>query len=166
MLGSKSVTTELTSKSPKKKNAEKLLRQILFRNRFFFTKSFAEETRIIGQELEKDRYAATKHVLRSVATQRPNTCSARSLRSDRVRAKAQSLRSDQTSILLGRYVTTELEQELGRYVETDLEPKFGRYVATELFRNINTTSVHAFSSTLRCYFPNTVANPSHVPRHF
>ncbi|KAF3503931.1 hypothetical protein F2Q69_00041069 [Brassica cretica] len=86
--------------------------------------------------------------------QRPNACSARSLHSDRVRAKAQSLHSDQTSIPLGRYVATELE------------PKFGRYIATELFRNVDTTSVRAFSSTLRCYLPNTVANPSHVPRHF
>ncbi|KAF3553005.1 hypothetical protein F2Q69_00014693 [Brassica cretica] len=83
--------------------------------------------------------------------QRPNTCSARSLHSDQVRAKAQSLRRDQTSIPLGRYVATELE------------PKFGRYVATKLFRNVYTTSVQAFSSTLRCYLPNTVANPSHVP---
>ena len=31
-------------------------------------RTFAEETRIIGQELEKDRYAATKRVLCSVAT--------------------------------------------------------------------------------------------------
>nr|VDC89544.1 unnamed protein product [Brassica oleracea] len=48
--------TKLTSKSPKKKT-EKLLRQILFRNKLFLTKSFAEETRVIGQELEKSRYA-------------------------------------------------------------------------------------------------------------
>ncbi|KAF3612012.1 hypothetical protein DY000_02046265 [Brassica cretica] len=73
-------------------------------------KTFAEETRVIGQELEKDRYAATELVLR---------------RSDRVRAKARSLRSDRTSIPLGHYV------------------------ATELFRNVDTTLVHAFSSTLR-----------------
>ncbi|KAF3502379.1 hypothetical protein F2Q69_00041219 [Brassica cretica] len=76
---------------------------------------------------------------------------------------------------LGRYVATELELELGRYVvtecllglyvATEFEPNFVRYVATELFRNVNTTSVHALSSTLRCYLPNTVANPSHVPRH-
>ncbi|KAF3572393.1 hypothetical protein F2Q69_00059983 [Brassica cretica] len=91
---------------------------------------------------------------RRIVTQRPNACSARSPRSDRVRAKAQSLHRDQTPIPLGRYVVTELE------------PKFGRYVATELFRNIDTTSVHAFSSTFRCYLPNTVANPSHVPHHF
>ncbi|KAF2537701.1 hypothetical protein F2Q70_00001766 [Brassica cretica] len=89
-----------------------------------------------------------------MVTQRPNACSAWSLRSDQVRAKAQSLHNNQTPIPLGRYVATELE------------PKFGHYVATELFRNVDTTSVHAFSSTLRCYPPNTVANPSHVPRHF
>ena len=67
------------SKSPKKKK-KNLLRQTLFRNRFFITKSFAEETRVIRQELEKDRYAATEHVLatefepklgRYVATEHP-----------------------------------------------------------------------------------------------
>ncbi|KAF3560689.1 hypothetical protein DY000_02015468 [Brassica cretica] len=110
--------------------------------------------------------------------QRPNACSARSLRSDQIRAKAQSLHNNQTPIPLGRYVATELllelgryiatklKPKLGRYVATELEPKFGRYVATELFRNVDTASVHAFSSTLRCYLPNTIANPSHVPRHF
>ncbi|KAF2539643.1 hypothetical protein F2Q68_00021049 [Brassica cretica] len=60
---------------------------------------------------------------RRIVTQRPNACSARSLRSDRVRAKAQSLHSDQTPIPLGRYVATELEQKLG----TELEPELGRY---------------------------------------
>ncbi|KAF3541409.1 hypothetical protein F2Q69_00023725 [Brassica cretica] len=127
---------------------------------------------------------------RRIVTQRPNACSIRSLRSDLVRAKAHSLHSDQTPIPLGlyvatvlepelsryvaikleselgRYVATELEPKFGRYVATELEPKFGRYVATELFRNVDTTSVHAFSSTLRCYLRNTVANPSHVLRHF
>ena len=67
LLGSKTVMTKLTSKSLKKKT-KNLLRETLFRNRFFFTKSFAEEMRVIGQELEKDRYAATEHVLCSVAT--------------------------------------------------------------------------------------------------
>ncbi|KAF3535285.1 hypothetical protein F2Q69_00022500 [Brassica cretica] len=56
-----------------------------------------------------------------VVTQRPNVCSARSLRNDRARAKAP----------LGRYVATEHEPKLGRYVATELEPKLGRYVATE-----------------------------------
>ncbi|KAF2591618.1 hypothetical protein F2Q70_00038236 [Brassica cretica] len=41
----------------------------------------------------------------------------------------------------------------------------GRYVATVLFRNVDMTFVHAFSSTLRCYLPKTVANPFHVSRH-
>ncbi|KAF2540912.1 hypothetical protein F2Q68_00031424 [Brassica cretica] len=69
----------------------------------------------------------------------------------------------------GRYVATELEPKLGPYVVTELEPKLGRYVvterslgryvATELFRNVDTTLVHAFLSTLRCYLPKTVANP-------
>ncbi|KAF2597339.1 hypothetical protein F2Q68_00008965 [Brassica cretica] len=76
-----------------------------------------------------------------------------SLRSDQARAKARSLRSDRASIPLGRYVATELK------------PKLGRYVATEIFRNVDTTLVHAFSSTLRCYLLKTVANPFHVPRH-
>ncbi|KAF3601662.1 hypothetical protein F2Q69_00035054 [Brassica cretica] len=115
---------------------------------------------------EEEKRESSDKSSRRIVTQRPNACSARSLRSDRVRAKAQSLRSDQTPIPLGRYVATELVLEHGRYVATGLEPKFGRYVATELFRNVDTTSVNAFSSTLRCYLPNTVANPSHVPRHF
>ncbi|KAG5374517.1 hypothetical protein IGI04_042169, partial [Brassica rapa subsp. trilocularis] len=42
---------------------------------------------------------------------------------------------------------------------------FGRYVATELFRNVDTTPVHAFSSILRCYLPKTVGNSVHVFRH-
>ena len=67
VLGSKTVATKLTSKSPKRKRRN-LLRQILFQNRFFFTKIFAEETRVIEQELEKVRYAATERVLRSAAT--------------------------------------------------------------------------------------------------
>ena len=47
-----------------------------------------------------------------------------------------------------------------------LEQELGRYVATELFRNVDTTLVHAFSSTLRCYLPKTVANPFHVSPPF
>ncbi|KAF3526613.1 hypothetical protein F2Q69_00049315 [Brassica cretica] len=89
---------------------------------------------------ERKRESSDKSSKR-VATQGPNACSARSLRSDRARAKARSLRSDRTSIPLGHYV------------------------ATELFRNIDTTLVHAFSSTLRCYLPKTVANPFHFPRY-
>ncbi|KAF3536339.1 hypothetical protein F2Q69_00021928 [Brassica cretica] len=58
--------------------------------------------------LRKKRESSDKSSRRTI-TQRPNACSARSLRSDRVRAKAQSLRSDQTPIPLGHYVATELE---------------------------------------------------------
>ena len=67
LLGSKTVTTKLTFKTSEEEN-ENFLRQILFRNRFFLTKSFAEEKRGIRQELEKGRYATTERVFRSVAT--------------------------------------------------------------------------------------------------
>ncbi|KAF3585093.1 hypothetical protein F2Q69_00028915 [Brassica cretica] len=83
----------------------------------------------------------------------------------RTRARKGSLHSDRTRVPLGRYVASELEPKLGRYVVTELEPKLSRYVATELFRNVDTTLVHAFSSTLRCYLPKAVANPFHVSRH-
>ncbi|KAF3561303.1 hypothetical protein DY000_02017259 [Brassica cretica] len=83
-----------------------------------------------SKALRRKRESSDKSPKR-IVTQRPNTCSARSLHSDRVRAKAQSLRSDRTSIPLGRYVATELEPELGRYVATELEPKIGRYVAND-----------------------------------
>ncbi|KAF2566272.1 hypothetical protein F2Q68_00025988 [Brassica cretica] len=115
--------TKLTSKSPKKKNVEN-----------FFDKYFFEIDSSLRKPLRTKRESLDKSS-RRIVTQRPNTCSARSLRSDRVRTKAHSLRSDQTPIPLGRYVATELEQELeqelGRYVATELEPKIGRYVATE-----------------------------------
>ncbi|KAF2560100.1 hypothetical protein F2Q68_00016388 [Brassica cretica] len=92
--------------------------------------------------------------------QKPNACSARSLHSNRAEAEARLLRSDRASFLLGRYVATELEPKLGLYVATEplarnveLDPKLGRYVATEcslgryiateLFRNVDTTLVHA-----------------------
>ncbi|KAF3484551.1 hypothetical protein F2Q69_00053010 [Brassica cretica] len=80
------VTTKLTFKTSEEEN-ENFLRQILFRNRFFLAKSFAEETRDIGQELEKGRYVATELEPSPVAT--------RSLCSDRARAK------------LGRYIANE-----------------------------------------------------------
>ncbi|KAF2613318.1 hypothetical protein F2Q70_00010821 [Brassica cretica] len=102
----------------------------------------------LRKALRRKRESSDKSSKR-IVTQQPNTCSARSLRSNQVRAKARSLRSDRTSIPLGRYVVTELESKLGRYV------------ATELFRNVDTTLVHAFSSTLQCYLPKTVANPFH-----
>ncbi|KAF3571211.1 hypothetical protein F2Q69_00060990 [Brassica cretica] len=95
MWGSKTVTTTLTSKSPKKKKVEK-----------FFDKYFFEIDSSLRKALRRKRESSDKSPKR-IVTQRPNTCSARSLRSDRVRAKAQSLRSDRTSIPLGRYVAIE-----------------------------------------------------------
>ncbi|KAF3508327.1 hypothetical protein F2Q69_00007886 [Brassica cretica] len=100
------VTTKLTPKFPKKKN-------ILF----------SKQILLYEKPLRKKRESSDKSS-RRIVTQRPNACSARSLRSDQVRAKAQSLHDNQTPIPLGRYV------------------------ATELFRNVDTTSVYAFSSTL------------------
>ncbi|KAF3543744.1 hypothetical protein DY000_02006534 [Brassica cretica] len=135
MVGSKTITTKLTSKSLKKKNVET-----------FFDKYFFEIDSSLQKALRRKRESLDKSPKRNV-TQRQNTCSARSLRSDRVRAKVRSLRSDRTSIPLGRYVATELE------------PKFRSYVVTG--RSIATTLVHAFLSTLRCYLPKTVANPFH-----
>ncbi|KAG5375468.1 hypothetical protein IGI04_040064 [Brassica rapa subsp. trilocularis] len=117
------------------------------------------------------RYVATERPFRSVATYRPSTSQARSLRSNRA------------SVLLGRYVATELEPSSqpsvrpARSLRPSIRParllrsdraraKLGRYVAmTELFQNVKTTPVHAFSSILRCYIPKTVANSVHVFRH-
>ncbi|KAF3568218.1 hypothetical protein DY000_02013615 [Brassica cretica] len=81
----------------------------------------------------------------------------RSLRSDRVRAK------------LGRYVRSARSLRSDRSARSlrcdRVRAEARSYVATELFRNVDTTLVHAFSSTLRCYLPKTVANPFHVSRH-
>ncbi|KAF2584388.1 hypothetical protein F2Q70_00035679 [Brassica cretica] len=106
-VGVKNGYDEVNVQIPEEEKHRKILRQIYFRNRFFFTKN------LCGRN--------TNH---------------------RTRAQEGSLRSDQKRAPLGRYV------------------------ATELYRNVDTTSIHASSSTLRCYLPNTVANPSHVPRHF
>ncbi|KAG5411092.1 hypothetical protein IGI04_007411 [Brassica rapa subsp. trilocularis] len=103
---------------------------------FFLTKNFAEEKQDIRRELERVRYAATG-----------------------------------LEPKLGRYVATKLSQtrslrsDRASVLATGLEPKFDRYVATELFRNVDTTQVHAFSSNLRCYLPKTVANSVHVFRY-
>ncbi|KAF2580358.1 hypothetical protein F2Q68_00005426 [Brassica cretica] len=50
-----------------------------------------------------------------VATQRPNACFAR------------SLRSDQAFLPLGRYIATELEPKLGRYVATERKERSIRH---------------------------------------
>uniref|UniRef100_A0A0D3BRT3 Uncharacterized protein n=1 Tax=Brassica oleracea var. oleracea TaxID=109376 RepID=A0A0D3BRT3_BRAOL len=44
---------EVNVQIPKEEKRRNLLRPILFRNRFFFTKSFAEETRVIGKRARK-----------------------------------------------------------------------------------------------------------------
>ncbi|KAG5400334.1 hypothetical protein IGI04_014941 [Brassica rapa subsp. trilocularis] len=80
-------------------------------------------------------------------------------------SQARSLRSDRASVLLGRYIATELSQ--ARSLRSDRAcVLFGCYVATELFRNVDTTPIHAFSSILRCYLPKTVVNSVHVFRPF
>ncbi|KAF3511545.1 hypothetical protein F2Q69_00007473 [Brassica cretica] len=83
---------------------------------------------------------------------------ARSLRSDRALGWTWLLRSDRTACMRGNYATVELGYDQA-FAPLD------RYAASELFQNVDATLVHAFSSTLRCYLPKTVANPFHVPRH-
>ncbi|KAF2574976.1 hypothetical protein F2Q70_00002221 [Brassica cretica] len=73
----------------------------------------------------------------SAITQLPHMHAVRSLRSDRASVATEHRDRAKARLLLGHYV------------------------ATELF----TTLVHAFSSTLRCYLPKTVAKPFHVSRH-
>ena len=74
----------------------------------FFDKYFFEvDSSLRKKPLRKKRESSDKSS-RRIVTQRPNACSARSLRSNQVRAKAQSLHNSQTPIPLGRYVATEL----------------------------------------------------------
>ncbi|WZY86948.1 hypothetical protein YC2023_033332 [Brassica napus] len=69
-----------------------------FRNRFFLTKKLWGRKNETSDESSKQ-----------VVTQRPSVRPARSLCSDRARAKARSLYSDRASVSLGRYVATEPE---------------------------------------------------------
>uniref|UniRef100_M4DZU8 Uncharacterized protein n=1 Tax=Brassica campestris TaxID=3711 RepID=M4DZU8_BRACM len=64
-------------------------------------------------------------------------------------------------------VTTQLpHMQTARSMRSDqARTELGRYVATKLFQNDDTTQIHAFSSTLRCCLPKTVANPFHVFCH-
>ncbi|KAF2536070.1 hypothetical protein F2Q70_00004756 [Brassica cretica] len=103
-----------------------------------FDKYFFEIDSFLRKALRRKHETSDKSS-KKVATQRPNACSARSL-AKLGRYQARSLRSDRASVPLGRYV------------------------ATELFQNVDTTLVHAFSSTLRCYLPKTVVKPFHVSR--
>ncbi|KAF3529039.1 hypothetical protein DY000_02041137 [Brassica cretica] len=59
----------------------------------FFDKYFFEIDSSLRKALRRKLETSDKS-LKRVATQRPNACSARSLRRDRTRAKARSLRSD------------------------------------------------------------------------
>ncbi|KAF3589030.1 hypothetical protein F2Q69_00030223 [Brassica cretica] len=144
---------EVNDQIPEEENVE------TFFDIYFFEIDFS-----LRKALRRKRESSDKSSKR-VTTQQPNACSARYLHSNRARAKARSLRSDRASVLLGCYVATELEHSFGRYIVTELErslsryvateleqkigryEKLGRYVATELFRNVDTTLVHAFSST-------------------
>ena len=101
-VGVKNGYDKLTSKSPKKKKVEN-----------FFDKYFLEIDSSLRKAIQRKRESSDKSPKR-IVTQRPNTCSNRSLRSVRVRAKAQSLRSDRTSIPFGLFVVTKLRLELGR----------------------------------------------------
>ncbi|KAF3564636.1 hypothetical protein DY000_02016330 [Brassica cretica] len=76
----------------------------------FFDKYFFEIDSSLRKALRRKRESSDKSS-KWVATQQPNACSARSLHSNRARAKARSLRSDRASI--------PLEQKLGRYVATE-----------------------------------------------
>ncbi|KAF2601158.1 hypothetical protein F2Q70_00026541 [Brassica cretica] len=77
----------------------------------FFDKYFFEIDSSLRKALRRKHETSDKSS-KKVATQRPNACSVRSLRSDRARAKPRSLRSDRASVPLGRYVATELEPSL------------------------------------------------------
>ncbi|KAF2591440.1 hypothetical protein F2Q70_00038297 [Brassica cretica] len=77
----------------------------------------------------------------------------------RITHTARSLRSDQAPAKLGRYVATEhAHGSVATYqpstntawsLRSDRAPaKLGRYVATELSQNVDTTRIHAFSSSL------------------
>ena len=68
VLGSRTVTTKLTSKSPKKKNVETFFDKYFFEIDSSLRKALRRKRESSDKELEKDRYAATEHVLRSVAT--------------------------------------------------------------------------------------------------
>ncbi|KAF2549929.1 hypothetical protein F2Q68_00034175 [Brassica cretica] len=132
-------------------------------------RAFVSLGRYVVTELEPKLglYVATERPFRS----RPRFHSAQSLRSDRARAKARSLRSVRSARSLRSVRSARSLLSDRAYLATELRPKLGRYVATErplatkLFQNVDTTLIHAFSSTLRCYLPKTVANPFHVFRH-
>ena len=94
-VGVKNSYDEVNVQIPEKENVET-----------FFDKYFFEIDSSLRKALRRKRESSDKSSKR-VATQQPNACSARSLHSNRARAKARSLRSDRVSVPLGRYVATE-----------------------------------------------------------
>uniref|UniRef100_A0A0D3E8H5 Uncharacterized protein n=1 Tax=Brassica oleracea var. oleracea TaxID=109376 RepID=A0A0D3E8H5_BRAOL len=97
---------------PEEEKRRKIIRQIFFRNRFFFTKN------LYGRNANH-RTRAREGSLRSDQTHAPL--------GRYVATGAQSLCSDQTPIPLVRYVATELEQKLGRYVRSVATANFGSH---------------------------------------
>ncbi|KAG5376156.1 hypothetical protein IGI04_040752, partial [Brassica rapa subsp. trilocularis] len=112
------------------------------------SKSAADKFEYGNQTADKpssiDTRRPSMHTARSLRSDRARA-KARSRRTDRARAKARSLHSDRAIVPLGRYVATELGPKLGhyeatglvplgRYEATGLDPKFGRCVAIEPFR--------------------------------
>ncbi|KAF3589011.1 hypothetical protein F2Q69_00030196 [Brassica cretica] len=110
--------------------------------------TFFEIDSSLRKALRRKRESLDKS-LKMVATQRQNACSVRSLRNERATSRGRLLRNDRATAR-------------GRSLRSD--QAFAQAIL-ELFRNVDTTLVHAFSSILRCYLPKTVANPFHVPRH-
>ncbi|KAG5410970.1 hypothetical protein IGI04_007289 [Brassica rapa subsp. trilocularis] len=138
MLGSKTVTTNLTFKTSEEENksfsedlaeerietSDESSKQVVTQRlnvrparSLRSDRAIVPLSRYVATELKPrlGRYVATERSSRS----RPSDRSARSLRSDRARTKARSLRSDRALVPLGRYVATELEPKLGRYVATE-----------------------------------------------
>ncbi|KAG5404211.1 hypothetical protein IGI04_010330 [Brassica rapa subsp. trilocularis] len=120
LLGSKTVTTELPPENPQRSSILWDSNQtIVPLGHYVATK--------LGPKL--GRYRPSNRPARSLRSDRAfvplgryvatELSQARSLRSDRARAKARSLRSDRAIVPLGRYVAIELEPKLGRYVATE-----------------------------------------------
>ncbi|KAF3525786.1 hypothetical protein F2Q69_00047617 [Brassica cretica] len=84
----------------------------------FFDKYFFETDSSL-RKARRRKHETSDKSSKKVDTQQPNACSARSLRSDRARAKARSRRSHCAFVPLGWYVATELEPKLGRYAATE-----------------------------------------------
>ncbi|KAF2532314.1 hypothetical protein F2Q70_00029850 [Brassica cretica] len=116
MLRSKTVTTKLTSKSPKKKNVEN-----------FFDKYYFEIDSSLRKALRRKRESSDKSP-KKIVTQRPNTSSTRSLRSDRARTKVRSLRSD-SDRAFARSLRSDSDRARTKVWSLRSDQALGRYVA-------------------------------------